>query len=34
MFFGVYLCGVDLLLDSGIGWIYRTLGAAIEHDDA
>ena len=28
VFFGVYLWGVDLLLNSGISWIYRTFGAA------
>jgi preprotein translocase subunit SecE len=28
VFFGVYLWGVDLLLASIVGWIYRTLGAA------
>jgi preprotein translocase subunit SecE len=28
VFFGVYLWGVDLLLTSIVGWIYRTLGAA------
>jgi preprotein translocase subunit SecE len=27
-FFGLYLFGVDLLLDAGIRWIYRTFGAA------
>jgi hypothetical protein len=26
--FGVYLWGVDLVLTSIVGWIYRTLGAA------
>jgi len=28
VFFGVYLWGVDLVLTSIVGWIYRTLGAA------
>ncbi len=28
IFFGVYLSVVDLLLNSGISWIYRTFGAA------
>jgi len=28
IFFGVYLWGVDLFLNSVIGWVYRTLGAA------
>jgi preprotein translocase subunit SecE len=28
IFFGVYLWGVDLLLNLVIGWIYRSLGAA------
>jgi preprotein translocase subunit SecE len=28
IFFGVYLWGVDLLLNGIVGWIYRTLGAA------
>ena len=28
IFFGVYLWGVDLLLNGFIGWIYRSLGAA------
>ena len=28
VFFGVYLWGVDLLLTSIIGWVYRSLGAA------
>ena len=28
IFFGVYLWGVDLLLNGIIGWIYRSLGAA------
>ena len=28
VFFGVYLSVVDLLLNSGISWIYRTFGAA------
>ena len=25
-FFGIYLWGVDLILDAGIRWVYRTLG--------
>ena len=25
---GIYLWGVDLLLDAGIRWVYTTLGAA------
>jgi preprotein translocase subunit SecE len=28
VFFGVYLWGLDLLLDAAARWIYRTLGAA------
>jgi preprotein translocase subunit SecE len=28
IFFGLYLSVVDLLLNSGISWIYRTFGAA------
>ena len=28
IFFGVYLWGIDLLLNSAVGWIFRTLGAA------
>jgi preprotein translocase subunit SecE len=28
IFFGVYLSVVDLLLNSGISWIYKTFGAA------
>ena len=28
IFFGVYLSVVDLVLNSGISWIYRTFGAA------
>ena len=28
IFFGVYLWGVDLLLNFVIGWVYRSLGAA------
>jgi preprotein translocase subunit SecE len=28
VFFGVYLWGVDLILSSIIGWIYKSLGAA------
>ena len=28
IFFGVYLWGVDLLLNLVIGWVYRSLGAA------
>jgi preprotein translocase subunit SecE len=28
IFFGVYLWGVDLLLNQIIGWVYRSLGAA------
>ncbi len=28
IFFGLYLSVVDFLLNSGISWIYRTLGAA------
>jgi preprotein translocase subunit SecE len=28
VFFGVYLWGVDLLLTTIVGWIYKTLGAA------
>ena len=28
IFFGVYLWGVDLVLTSIVGWIYKTLGAA------
>ena len=28
IFFGLYLSIVDLLLNSGISWIYRTFGAA------
>jgi len=28
VFFGVYLSVVDLVLNSGISWIYRTFGAA------
>jgi preprotein translocase subunit SecE len=28
IFFGVYLWGVDVVLTSIVGWIYRTLGAA------
>ena len=27
-FFGLYLFGVDLLLDAAVRWIYRTFGAA------
>ncbi len=28
VFFGLYLSVVDLLLNTGISWIYRTFGAA------
>jgi preprotein translocase subunit SecE len=28
IFFGLYLSVVDLLLNSGISWIYRTFGAS------
>jgi preprotein translocase subunit SecE len=28
IFFGVYLWGVDLIINGITGWIYRTLGAA------
>lgn len=28
VFFGVYLWGVDILLNAVVGWIYRTFGAA------
>jgi preprotein translocase subunit SecE len=28
VFFGVYLWGVDVLLNSLVGWLFRTLGAA------
>jgi preprotein translocase subunit SecE len=28
IFFGVYLWGVDLALNTFIGWIFRSLGAA------
>jgi preprotein translocase subunit SecE len=28
IFFGVYLWGVDLVLNGIVGWIYKTLGAA------
>jgi preprotein translocase subunit SecE len=28
IFFGLYLSVVDLLLNTGISWIYRTFGAA------
>jgi preprotein translocase subunit SecE len=28
IFFGVYLWGVDIALNSLVGWIFRTLGAA------
>jgi len=28
IFFGVYLWGVDMLLNTLIGWVFRTLGAA------
>jgi len=28
IFFGLYLWGVDMLLSRGIGWIFRSLGAA------
>jgi preprotein translocase subunit SecE len=28
IFFGVYLWGVDLLLNGVVGWIFRTFGAA------
>jgi preprotein translocase subunit SecE len=28
IFFGVYLWGVDMILNSAIGWVFRTLGAA------
>ena len=28
VFFGLYLSGVDFLLNSGISWIYRTFGVA------
>jgi preprotein translocase subunit SecE len=28
VFFGVYLWGLDLLLDAAARWVYRTLGAA------
>jgi preprotein translocase subunit SecE len=29
IFFGLYLSIVDLLLNSGISWIYRTFGATL-----
>jgi preprotein translocase subunit SecE len=28
IFFGLYLWGVDLALNSVVGWLFRTLGAA------
>jgi hypothetical protein len=28
VFFGVYLWGIDVLLNSLVGWLFRTLGAA------
>jgi preprotein translocase subunit SecE len=28
IFFGVYLWGVDLVLNGVVGWIFRTFGAA------
>jgi preprotein translocase subunit SecE len=28
VFFGVYLWGIDLLLNGIVGWLYRTFGAA------
>ena len=28
IFFGVYLWGLDLVLNGIVGWIFRTLGAA------
>jgi preprotein translocase subunit SecE len=28
VFFGVYLYGIDLLLNGVMGWIFRTFGAA------
>jgi len=28
IFFGVYLWGVDMILNSAVSWIFRTLGAA------
>jgi preprotein translocase subunit SecE len=28
VFFGVYLWGIDVLLNSFVSWIFRTLGAA------
>jgi preprotein translocase subunit SecE len=28
IFFGVYLWGIDLLLNGIVGWLYRTFGAA------
>jgi preprotein translocase subunit SecE len=28
IFFGVYLWGIDLVLNGIVGWLYRTFGAA------
>jgi preprotein translocase subunit SecE len=28
IFFGVYLWGIDLVLNALVGWVFRTLGAA------
>ncbi|MCA1559438.1 MAG: preprotein translocase subunit SecE [Acidobacteria bacterium] len=28
VFFGVYLWGIDLVLNGIVGWLYRTFGAA------
>ena len=28
IFFGIYLYGIDLVLDRAVAWLFRTLGAA------